>query len=172
MANMPQPRPPLAGEFAVPERSLLGALGAALAYGHVAIVLAPFFMLGVMCIMVGLLALDRGDKDLLVCLPAGVAIIGVMVGAPFLVRWLYPPIARFEYDGAAFTHWRRWDADPVTHAVHQIKSTFPCTTRRGVWGYMVKFHDRSRVFVNRAMPNAEALYRQLDADLAALEGAP
>lgn len=157
----------LSGRNPEPTRSDLVARYVGLAVFSV--LLLPWLALAIGCLLLGIVGIVRGETQLLIGLPAGIALL---VAGPllfYLDRRRYPPISSFEYaDGVLRYTLSNGQAehsrprDDVRRVVCRRGRR-----RRSHRGYQVMFADRKWIFIPRDLPNADQLCDQLQAEVAA-----
>ncbi|QDU23469.1 hypothetical protein [Urbifossiella limnaea] len=125
----------------------------------------PLLLMGGGMILVGLLAVGPRRKDspeLWICLPAGLAILGVFVGIGYWQWWRLPrlTVTRFAFDGAEVVI-EAPARGCVTRPVGALRSLTESRGRRGLLGWWVRFDGAGWVFLHGATPNAWQLVDQL-----------
>jgi hypothetical protein len=143
-------------------RSFLGGVLGAASIAKFALLLLPWLLIAIGCIAVGVLGLARGDRTLIICLPAGLFLAALFVIVPWLMRRFYRPIQRFECTAEKLTYWYDCTAQGTRKSFDDLKAIRKQQTRHSLWGYVILFRDGTRIFVNRAMPNADAMYLRLE----------
>jgi hypothetical protein len=119
----------------------------------------PFLLMGGAMTLVGLFALGpRKDiRELWICLPAGLALLGVFVGLAYWLSWRKPrlTITRFACDGsqAAIEAPAR---GCFTSLVEDLRSV---VEERGGW--WLKFEGIGWVYLDVATPNATQLVQAI-----------
>ena len=115
-------------------------------------------------VFVGLLALGpRKDvPDLWICLPAGMALLGVFFGVAIWNAWLLPrtTVTKFAFDESELVI-----ETPArgcsTHPISDIRSIRESRGRRRLLGWWLRFDGAGRVFLHADTPNAARLARKL-----------
>lgn len=131
-------------------------------------VLIPWLLIGIGCVIVGCLAASRNETTLIVCLPAGLAIL---IALPLLyylqLRW-NPWIRRFHFDGEifkyAFSDSDNFQSRSLADMLKIYKAKKP--RRRRIHGYILTFRDRSSIYISRSLTNADTLYAELHTRIA------
>lgn len=145
----------LIGQYAPATRSqsLIGWLGVIVAVA----LLLPWIALAIGCVLAGVVAIQRGERSLFVCLPAGVALLVL----PALLCWLnyrwYPRIQGFILDGNEFSYTLARDSTVVHRSLDEVRWVQNRGRRRRSRGYLLKFQDGSGIYVSRALSNADEL---------------
>lgn len=153
----------LIGEYRPEPASGQQILVQCLAYILAAALLLPWVLLGVGLIIAGSLAISRGQQELIVCLPAGVALLaGIPLITYLKYRW-HPTVQRFKYDGTTLqlllnrqTEYQSQLATDVT-AIYRRKRP----KGRRVSGHDIYFRDGAKIFLPRWLSNADLLVSHL-----------
>jgi hypothetical protein len=149
----------LSGQMETAGRSqtFVGAIGLV----FVVAILLPWVVLAVGCILAGIVAIQRGERALVVCLPAGLALLV----APALLFWLdsrwYPRISGFVHDDDVLRYTLSRDSTSVTRPTDDVRWVTPRMHRGRTRGHLVKFRDGSGIFVCRSIPHADELAQAL-----------
>ena len=132
---------------------------------------SPFLMMGGGLTFVGLLALGpRKDlPELWVCLPAGLALLGVFAGMSYRLGWRLPrlTVTRFQFDGTKLVI-ETPARGCVTLPAHAVLSVSEYRVRRRwrgrrLLGWWIRLADVGPVFLDVATSNAGQLVEQLKA---------
>lgn len=125
----------------------------------------PFLLMGGMMTLVGLLALGPRRRDipeLWICLPAGLALLGVFAGVGYWLIWGLPrrTITRFAFDGVEMVlvvpaH------GCITRPIAALRSVTESHGRRRLLGWWLRFDGARAVFLCVATPNAPQLVDNL-----------
>ncbi len=125
----------------------------------------PFLLMGGGLTFVGLLAVGPRRKDipeLWICLPAGLALLGVFAGIGYWVWWRLPrlTVTHFAFDGSKVvveTPAYGCSVQPVS----TLRSITESRGRRGVLGWWLRFEGVGSVFLHAQTPNGCQLVEQL-----------
>lgn len=127
----------------------------------------PWLLISAGCIVVGCLAISRGESSRIICIPAGLTMLIGPAALFYLERRWYPPISRFTFDGVTLQFEFRQNRDLQSRVVTDVlairKAQKP---HRPIRGYYVMFRDRRSIFIPRCLTNADELYKTLHATLA------
>jgi hypothetical protein len=138
-------------------QSIFGWLGLVIVAGF----LLPWIVLAVGCILAGVVAIQRGEGSLIICLPAGVALLALpTLLFYFDCRW-YPRIGGFILDGNVLTYTLARDSTSLHRKTDDVRWVKNRMHRGRTRGYLVKFQDGSGIFVCRSLSNADELARVL-----------
>jgi len=124
----------------------------------------PFLLMGGGMTFVGLLAVGpRKDiPELWICLPAGLALLGVFAGLSYWLCWRLPrlTVARFAFYGSevVIESLARGCFSVPTSA---LRSVTDFRGRRGLLGWWLRFTGIGSVFLHAATPNAWQLIQEL-----------
>ncbi len=127
----------------------------------------PFLLMGGGLTFVGLLAIGPRRKDspeLWICLPAGLALLGVFAGIGYWLWWRLPrlTITRFAYDGMEVVIETPAYGRSV-QPIGALRSVVESRGRRGVLGWWLRFEGGESVFLHSHTPNGWPLVEQLRA---------
>ncbi|MBX3438026.1 MAG: small multi-drug export protein [Planctomycetaceae bacterium] len=149
----------LIGQFGPTTRtqSIIGWLGLML---FVALLL-PWIAIAGGCILAGIIAIQRGERALAICLPAGLALL-VLPALLFYLdgRW-YQRISDFVLDDDRFTYTLCRNEESVHRQLDDILWVEHRMRRRRTQGYLVKFRDGDGIFISRSLSNSDELARAL-----------
>ena len=124
----------------------------------------PILMVGIGMTFVGLLALGpRKDiRELWICLPAGLALLGVFVGFSYWLWWRKPrlTVTRFIFSGSELVI-ETPGRGCFTVALGDLEPPLESQARRGLLGWWLKFKGYGAVFLDSATPNATSLVEEL-----------
>ena len=136
----------------------------------------PFLLMGGGLTFVGLLALGPRRKDspeLWICLPAGLALLGVFVGIGYWLWWRLPrlTVTRFAFDGLEVV------VETPAHGclvqpVRAMRSVTESRGRRGLLGWWLKFDGIGSVFLHSLTPNGLQLVEHLRVHLSRPDAEP
>lgn len=145
----------LIGEYKDPSQSetIAGWIGL-VAFGAI---LLPWIAIAMGCITNGAGALFRGDRGLIVCLPAGIALLLLPTLLVYLNRRWYAPISRFELDDSIFTFTLAHKSDARKRSIDDIRWLEHRVRRGHTRGYIIKFIDGCGIYISRELDNADEL---------------
>ncbi len=132
----------------------------------VAVFFLPWIAIEVGCILMGLMAIERSEPDLLIGLPAGLALL---LALPLLIyfrrRW-YPSVRQFEYDKGVLKYAVNPHEERESRQADEVQKVIPQRGRhRHVYGYLVQFTDGKWISISRELTNADQLYAALQNEL-------
>ena len=145
----------LIGRFAPSTRSdlLLGWIGLA----FVGAFIAPWIAIAIGCVIIGVGGIFRGERALIVCFPAGLALLLL----PALLFWLdrrwYSPISQFALDDNMLTYTLARKSVTASRLIDDVRWVEHRMHRGYTRGYLVKFTDGSGIFVCRSLSSADEL---------------
>ncbi|MDX2036592.1 MAG: hypothetical protein SFX72_08065 [Isosphaeraceae bacterium] len=124
--------------------------------------LAPFLLMGVGMVIVGLLALGprRDMPELLICLPAGLALLVLIVGVLWYVAIRIPSLTveRFAFDGAQLAIDLPKRGRFIGAVVPSIEIAEQRGRRgRGLRGWWLRFDEIGWIYLSKDFPNAGEL---------------
>jgi hypothetical protein len=126
----------------------------------------PFLLMGGGMTFVGLLAVGpRKDiSELWICLPAGLALLGVFAGLPYWVWWRVPrlTVTRFAFDGSVVVI-EAPARGCFTVPTRALRSMSESCGRRGLLGWWLRFEGVGTVFLHVSTPNAVQLVQEVQA---------
>ncbi|MFO0924894.1 MAG: hypothetical protein U0905_20705 [Pirellulales bacterium] len=126
--------------------------------GFVAAVLSPWILVAVGCMVVGVGSYFRGDRSLLICFPAGVALIVLPIVLVYLDHRRYPRIVGFDLDEEQFVFRFPRALDKTTRSVREVCWVENRMSKYGkTRGYRVRFQDGRGIFFSRSLPHADEL---------------
>lgn len=145
----------LIGQFAPSTRSevMLGWIGLAV----VGAFLLPWIAIAIGCIMVGIGAIFRGERALIVCFPAGLALLLLPALLFYLDRRWYPRISQFVLDDNMLTYTLARESVATSRLIDDVSWVAHRMHRGHTRGYLVKFTDGSGIFVCRSLSSADEL---------------
>ncbi len=145
----------LIGQFAPSTRSevILGWIGLAV----VGTFLLPWIAIAIGCIIVGIGAVFRGERALIVCFPAGFALLLLPALLFYLDRRWYPRISRFVLDDNMLTYTLARESVATSRQIDDVCWVEHRMHRGHTRGYLVKFTDGSGIFVCRSLSSADEL---------------
>lgn len=145
----------LIGQFAPSTRSdlVFGWIGLA----FLSVFLLPWIMIAIGCITVGIGAVFRGERALIVCFPAGIALLVLPVLGFYLDRRWYPRISQFVLDDNVLTYTLSHESEAKSRQINDVRWVEHRMHRGHTRGYLVKFRDGSGIYVCRSLSNAHEL---------------
>lgn len=149
----------LEGQFPPSTRSqtILGWIGLAI----VGAFLLPWIAIGVACILAGIRAISIGENSLIICLPAGLALLILPATLFYLDHRWYARISSFTLEEGQISYTFSRSQDLRTQRVENVCWVGPRMSRGRTRGYLIKFKDGSGIFVCRSLTNADELARAL-----------
>jgi hypothetical protein len=123
--------------------------------------LLPWIVMAVGCVLAGIVAIQRGEHSLVICLPAGLALLLLPTLLFYLDHRWYPRISEFVLDEDVLTYTRGRDPVPVRRRTDDVRWVKNRMHKGRTRGYLVKFHDGSGIFVCRSLTHADELARAL-----------
>jgi hypothetical protein len=126
-------------------------------------VLVPWLLISVGCVIVGCLAISRNESGLIVCLPAGLAILFALPLLCYLQLTWYPRIRRFHFDGEIFRYSLCDSGDFHSRSLSDVLKVYKVKKpkRCRICGYILTFRDGSSFYISRSLVNADILYDEL-----------
>lgn len=124
-------------------------------------ILLPWIAIAIGSIMVGIVAISRGDRALIVCFPAGLALF--LLPALFIYlnsRW-YPRISQFVLEDNLLTFIRTHDSVATSRPLSDIRWLDHKMRRGHTRGYLIKFTDGRGVYISRSIGNADELAKMI-----------
>jgi hypothetical protein len=112
-------------------------------------------------VVAGVGATARGEPALAVCLPAGLALLGLPLWLFYLDRRWYPPISGFVLDNDLLICTFARDPVSLSHRADDVIWVAHRMRHGRTRGYQVKFRDGSAIYVCRSITNADELARVL-----------
>ena len=134
-----------------------------LAYVLAAALLLPWVLMGVGLIMVGSLAISRGQQELIICLPAGVALLaGVPLITYLKYRW-HPTVQRFQYDGTTLQFLINRQTEYQSQLATEVSAIYRRKRPKGrrVTGHEIYFRDGTKIYLPCWLSNADLLVSHL-----------
>lgn len=119
--------------------------------------LLPWIAIAIGCITVGIGAIFRGERSLIVCFPAGLALLLLPALLFYLDRRWYPRISQFVLDDNMLTYTRARESVATSRLVDDVRWVEHRMHRGHTRGYLVKFSDGSGIFVCRSLSSADEL---------------
>jgi hypothetical protein len=117
-------------------------------------------------VLTGLLAVGpRKDiPELWICLPAGLALLGVFAGLAYWLWWRLPrlTVTRFAFDGPEVVI-ETPARGCFTVPARALRSLSESRGRRGLPGWWLRFEGVGAVFLHAGTPNAAQLIQELQA---------
>lgn len=150
----------LSGQFPPATRSerIQGWLGGVVIF----VFLLPWIAIAVGCILVGIGSIFRGDTTLLICLPAGLALLILPTVLLYLERRWYPRISSFTVDGSQLVYCLAGQSNLTYKELADVRWISHQRSRAGkTRGFRVKFRDGSGIYFCRSLPNADAFAQLL-----------
>jgi hypothetical protein len=124
----------------------------------------PFLLMGGALTLAGLLALGpRKDiRGLWVCLPAGLALLGLFAGVAYYLMWRMPrlTITRFAYDGFEIAI-EAPARGCFMSSVDDLRSVAEAHGRSRLLGWWLKFEGVGWVYLDAATPNAAEFVQEI-----------
>jgi hypothetical protein len=139
---------------------------------RIGLLLLPWALMCCGLILVGAMALGPIKKDipeLWICLPAGLALLGALVGVPLWLWWRSPPwVWYFAHDGALLFYRAGRGREVRSRPLAEISEVAGYTVRgQGVIGYRITFRDGGSVILSRRVTGADELAEELRRGLGA-----
>lgn len=149
----------LTGEVVPSTRSevILGWIGLAV----VGVFLLPWIAIAIGCIMVGMGAVFRGERALIVCFPAGLALLVLPALLFYLDRRWYPRISQFMLDDNMLTYTLANESVATSRQINDVRWVENRMHRGHTRGYLVKFSDGKGIMVCRSLSSSEELANAL-----------
>lgn len=167
ITNPPHSPALLIGEYHPEPATRYQTLVQCLVYGLAVLVILPWLLLGLGLIIAGTLAVSRGQKELIICLPAGVALLaGIPLITYLKYRW-QPTVQRFEYDGSTLKLLLNRETEYICHPVTNVTAFYrrKRPKSRRVRGYEIAFSDGSSVYLPCWLSNSDLLVSHLTASI-------
>lgn len=136
---------------------ILGWVGLAM----VVVLLLPWILIAVGCILAGIGAIQRGEYSLVICLPAGLALLLLPALLVYLNGRWYPRVSGFSLDGRVLTYTLARAKVVVQRPTDEVRWVKNRMHRGHTRGYLVKFRDGCGIFVCRSITHADELARLL-----------
>ncbi len=145
----------LIGQFGPSTRSdlIFGWIGLA----FVGVFLLPWITIAIGCITIGIGATFRGERALIVCFPAGVALLVLPALAFYLDRRWYPRISQFVLDDNVLSYTLPHESVATSRQIDDVRWVEHRMHRGHTRGYLVKFRDGNGIFVCRSLSSADEL---------------
>ena len=145
----------LIGQFAPSTRSDLMFWWIGLAF--VVVFLLPWIAIAIGCIIMGIAAVFRGERALIVCFPAGIALLALPTLVFNLDRRWYPRISQFVLDDDVLTYTLPRESVTMSRPINDVRWVEHRMHRWHTRGYLVKFRDGNGIFVCRSLSSADEL---------------
>jgi hypothetical protein len=120
-------------------------------------ILLPWIAIAIGSILVGIIAISRGERALIVCFPAGLALFVLPTLLIYLDRRWYPRISQFILEDNRLTFMRTHDPVATSRQISDVRWVERRRRRGRTHGYLVKFIDGSGIFLCWSLSNADEL---------------
>jgi hypothetical protein len=127
--------------------------------------LLPWIAIAIGCVTLGVGAIFRGDRELIVCLPAGIALLLLPTLLVYLAGLWYAPISGFELDGSMFTYTLDRKSDAKKRSIDDIRWLDHRMRRGHTRGYVIKFTDGCGIYVPRSLDKSDELAQAVKASI-------
>lgn len=123
--------------------------------------LLPWATIAVGSVLAGIVAIQRGDRSLVICLPAGLALMLLPALLIYLNGRWYRRISEFSLDGNVFRYTLARAKVVEQRATDEVRWVKNRMHRGHTRGYLVKFQDGCGIFVCRSITHADEFARVL-----------
>ena len=117
----------------------------------------PWIAIAVGCLLAGIVAIQRGEYSLIVCFPAGLALLVLPPLLFYLDCRCYRRVTGFALAGKDFTYTVSRDAVSIHRSSEDVCWVTNRMHRGRTTGYLIKFRDGGGIFVCRSLSNADEL---------------